>query len=145
MTMDSEMQIYTVNEYLINKVKFEMPKEALKAIMVDRELDDGIDLASCDKDKVRLAYADMLKWFVLGASKVNNTSDSDNGWTHSGGGYDMSDEDRSELKAEANAIYKELEPESMLKKKTTFRITSHGVKRANFSPWGHPLPHIIGG
>lgn len=143
--MDSEMQIYTVNEYLINKVKFEMPKEALKAIMVDRELDDGIDLASCDKDKVRLAYADMLKWFVLGASKVNNTSDSDNGWTHSGGGYDMSDEDRSELKAEANAIYKELEPESMLKKKTTFRITSHGVKRANFSPWGHPLPHIIGG
>ena len=145
MIMDSEMQIYTVNEYLINKVKFEMPREALKAIMVDRELEDGIDLASCDKDKVRLAYADMLKWFVLGASKVNNTSDSDNGWTHSGGGYDMSDEDRSELKAEANAIYKELEPSSMLKKKSTFRITSHGVKRANFSPWGHPLPHIIGG
>ena len=127
--MDSEMGIYTVNDYLINKVKFEMPREALKAIMVARELEDGIDLASCDKDKVRLAYADMLKWFVLGASKVNNTSDSDNGWTHSGGGYDMSDEDRSELKAEANAIYK----------------VSHGVKRANFNPWGQPLPHIIGG
>lgn len=141
--MDSEMEIYTVNDYLINKVKFEMPMKALKAIMVDRELEDGIDLAACDKDKVRLAYADMLKWFVLGPSKANNTSDSDNGWTHSGGGYDMSDNDRSEMKAEANAIYEELEPESMLKKKSTFKIVSHGVKRANYTPYGHPLPHIV--
>lgn len=143
MIMDEEMKVYTVNDYLINKVKFEMPMKSLQAIMVDRGLEDGIDLAACDKDKVRLAYADMLKWFVLGPSKVNNTSDSDNGWTHSGGGYDMSNEDRAELKAEANAIYQELEPDSMLKKKSTFRITSHGVKRANYSPWGCPLPHII--
>lgn len=134
------MKVYTVNEYLINKVKFEIPMSALKAIMADRELEDGIDLSACDKDKVRLAYADMLKWFVLGPSKVNNTSDSDNGWTHSGGGYDMSDEDRGELKAEANAIYEELEPKSVLKKKATFKIVSHGVKRANYSPWGVPLP-----
>ena len=141
--MDEEMKVYTVNDYLINKVKFKMPMEALLAIMVDRELEDGIDLAACDKDKVRLAYADMLKWFVLGPSKVNNTSDSDNGWTHSGGGYDMSDEDRAELKAEANAIYQELEPDSMLKKKSTFRIVSHGVKKANYSPWGSLLPHIV--
>lgn len=141
--MDDEMKVYTVNDYLINKVKFEMPMKALKAIMVDRDLEDGIDLSACDKDKVRLAYADMLKWFVLGPSKINNTSDSDNGWTHSGGGYNMSNEDRSELKAEANAIYQELEPESMLKKKSTFRIASHGVKMANFSIDGSPLPHII--
>ena len=66
MTMDSEMNIYTVNDYLINKVKFEMPIKALLGIMHDRELENGIDLEACDKDKVRLAYADMLKWFVLG-------------------------------------------------------------------------------
>ena len=143
MTMDSEMNIYTVNDYLINKVKFEMPMKALLGIMHDRELENGIDLEACDKDKVRLAYADMLKWFVLGPSKVNNTSDSDNGWTHSGGGYDMSDNDRSEMKAEANAIYAELEPDSMIKKKSTFRVTSNGVNRANYSTWGEPLPHII--
>ena len=141
--MDSEMEIYTVNDYLINKVKFEMPMKALRTIMVDRELEDGIDFSACDRDKVRLAYADMLKWFALGPSKVNNTSDSDNGWTHSGGGYEISDEDRSEMKAEANAIYEELEPESMLKKKSTFKIVSHGVKRANRTPWGAPLPHIV--
>ena len=54
------MNIYTVNDYLINKVKFEMPMKALLGIMHDRELENGIDLEACDKDKVRLAYADML-------------------------------------------------------------------------------------
>lgn len=140
--MDEAMNIYTVNEYLINKVKFEMPMKALKAIMVDRELEDGIDLSACDRDSVRLAYADMLKWFVLGASKVNSTSDADNGWSHSGGGYQISDEDREELKAEANAIYKELEPGSMFRKKSSFRIVSHGVKRANRGECNEPLPHF---
>ena len=141
--MDTEMRVYTVNDYLINKVKYEMPMKALLGIMHDRELEDGIDIDACDKDKVRLAYADMLKWMVLGPSKVNNTSDTDNGWTHPGGGYDMSDEDKSAMKAEANAIYAELEPESMLKKKSSFKIDSHGVKRANRTAWGCPLPHII--
>ena len=75
--MDSEMNIYTVNDYIINKVKFDMTMKALLGIMHDRELENGIDLEACDKDKVRLAYADMLKWFVLGPSKVNNTPDSD--------------------------------------------------------------------
>lgn len=72
MTMDSEMNIYTVNDYLINKVKFEMPIKALLGIMHDRELENGIDLEACDKDKVRLAYADMLKWFVLGPRQLEH-------------------------------------------------------------------------
>ena len=55
----------------------------------------------------------------------------------------MSDEDRSEMKSDANAIYAELEPESMLKKKSTFRVVSNGIKRANYSPFGEPLPHTI--
>ena len=42
--MDSEMNIYTVNDYLINKVKFEMPMKALLGIMHDRELEIGIYL-----------------------------------------------------------------------------------------------------
>ena len=58
--MDSEMGIYTVNDYLINKVKFEMPMKALLGIMHDRELEDGIDLDACDKDKVKLAYLGFL-------------------------------------------------------------------------------------
>ncbi len=141
--MEEEAKILVVGDYLTNKVKFEVPEEAVKVILVDRELDYDTPYADCDRDTVRLAYADMLKWLVLGPSKFNNTSDSDNGWTHSGGGYELSDDDISELKAEANAIYAELEPASELKRKSTFRIVSHGIKRANRTLYGGPLPHVI--
>ena len=141
--MEKETNAYTVLDYLANKVNFEVYRETVIGILADRGVDPSDMYVDSDKDTMRLAYADLLKWFLLGPSKVNNPSDSDNGWTHSGGGYDMSDDDRAEMKAEANAIYKELEPGSMLKKKSSFRIISHGVKRASYSPWGSPLPHLI--
>lgn len=141
--MEEEAKILVVGDYLINKVKFEVPEEAVNVILVDRSLEYNTPFMDCEKDTVRLAYADMLKWIVLGPSKFNNTSDSDNGWTHSGGGYELSDDDISELKAEANAIYAELEPTSELKRKSAFRISSHGIKRANRTLWGQPLPHVI--
>lgn len=141
--MEKEMETFTAKDYLINKVKFEMPSKALFGIMLDRGIEPNSLVGDNDADMLRLAYADMLKWFVLGPSKVNNTSDSDNGWTHSGGGYELSDDDRDEMKAEANAIYAELEPSSALKRKATFRVVSHGVKRANYSLYGQPLTHII--
>ena len=141
--MEKETNAYTVLDYLANKVNFEVYRETVIGILADRGVDPSDMYVDSDKDTMRLAYADLLKWFLLGPSKVNNTSDSDNGWTHSGGGYDMSDDDRAEMKAEANAIYKELEPGSMLKKKSSFRIISHGVKRASYSPWGSSLPHLI--
>ena len=141
--MEKETNAYTVLDYLANKVNFEVYRETVIGILADRGVDPSDMYVDSDKDTMRLAYADLLKWFLLGPSKVNNTSDSDNGWTHSGGGYDMSDDDRAEMKAEANAIYKELEPGSMLKKKSSFRIISHGVKRASYSPWGSPLPLLI--
>ena len=134
---------FTVIDYLINKVRFGMPRKALVAILADRCLSEDERFSMCDRDTIRLAYADMLKWFVLGPSKVNNTSDSDNGWAHTEGGYELSSSDRSEMKAEANAIYKELEPESVMKRKTTFRINSHGVKHANYTLWNKPLAHVI--
>lgn len=141
--MEEEAKVLTIGDYIINKVKFEVPEDSVKVILVDRGLEYDTPYMDCEKDSLRLAYADMLKWIILGPSKFNNTSDTDNGWTHSGGGYELSDDDISALKAEANAIYSELEPESELKKKSTFRISSHGIKRANYTMWGQPIPHII--
>lgn len=141
--MAEEVKTLSIGDYLVNKVKFEVPEDSVKVILVDRGLDYDTAHADCDKNTVRLAYADLLKWIVLGPSKFNNTSDTDNGWTHSGGGYELSDEDISELKAEANAIYAELEPESALKRKSAFRMTSHGIKKANRTLCGEPMPHVI--
>ena len=134
---------FTVMDYLSGKVKFGVTRKSLQAHLADRGLTPDVLYSDCDKDVLRLCYADVLKWFCIGASKVNNTSDTDNGWSHSGGGYELSSDDISALKAEANAIYEELEPESALKKKSSFRMVSHGVKRASYDLGGFPLPHVI--
>ena len=135
---------YTVEDYILAKVKFEVPVDALYPIFIDRGFEKSTLIIDCDMDKVRLAYADLLKWMVLGPSKVNNTSDTDNGWTHSSGGYQLTQDDIKELKSEANAIYKKLEPESVFGKKATFRINSGGIMRANIDVSGNSLPHING-
>ena len=141
--MEKECETYTVADYLSGKVKFGVNDEVLRPILFDRGLDLAITYGDDDNNAQSLAYADMLKWFVLGASKVNNTSDSDNGWSHSGGGYELSDTDRRELKEEANAIYQELEPSSVFKSQSSFKIVSHGIKRATYTPYGMPLGHVI--
>lgn len=140
--MENEF-VLTAYDYLIDKVKFDVPKKTMLSIMVVRGIDLEALYEEVDKDTLRLAYADTLKWFIIGPSKKNNVSDSDNGWSHSEGGYQISDEDRKEMKAEANAIYKELEPESVMKRKSTFRMVSHGIKRANVTSYGMKLPHTI--
>ena len=141
--MDKGNKIHTLEDALFSKVRFSIPEDTVRTILIERALDGNMAYVDANPADVRLAYADILKWLVLGPSKMNNTSDSDNGWSHTEGGFEMSERDRSELKAEANAIYAELEPGSMLKKKSSFRITSHGVKRADYSVFGCPLPHII--
>lgn len=141
--MDKGNKIHTLEDALFSKVRFSIPEDTVRTILIERALDGNMAYVDANPTDVRLAYADILKWFVLGPSKMNNTSDSDNGWSHTEGGFEMSERDRTELKAEANAIYAELEPSSMLKKKSSFRIASHGVKRADFSAFGCPLPHII--
>lgn len=141
--MTEESSTYTVLDYLAAKVKFNMPRVALNAILYDRGMEPGCAYADRDEDATRLCYADMLKWFVLGPSKKNNTSDTDNGWTHSGGGYELDDTDRKLLIKEANAIYDELEPDSAIKNKSTFRMMSFGIQHANYDAAGNPLPHVI--
>lgn len=138
-----EEEVRTTYTHLINKVRFSVPRQAMLGILAERGLYPEEPYEDCDKDMRRLAYADTLKWFILGPSKVNNTSDSDNGWSHSEGGYDISKDDLKNMTAEANAIYAELEPSSVLKRRSTFRVYSHGIKRATLDMDGIPQPHII--
>lgn len=134
--------VLSVEDYLYGKVKFNIPAGAMASILADRKLMGETAYADSDTTSVRLAYADLLKWFLLGHSKQNNVSDTDNGWSHSGGGYELDSEDKKLLKAEANAIYDELEPSSAIKGKPTFKMSSFGVQRANLDVAGNPLPHI---
>ncbi len=140
-----EVNTYTVTDYLGYMVNFDIPKKTLTGIMLTRNVDAESLVEDCDKDALRLCYADMIRWFLTGPSKRNNTSDTDNGWTHSGGGYELSTDDRKALAAAANAIYAELEPDTYVGKKVTFSVNSFGVMRAKVTPdkYGfRPLPHI---
>lgn len=134
---------YTVEDYLRDKVRFEVPKYTIKPILFDRGIEEGVAVTDCDKDTLRLCYADLLKWIILGASKVNNTSDTDNGWTHTGGGFEISSEDRKLIIKEANAIYSELEPSSSIKSESKFKMMSFGIQQAHTDTAGNSLPHII--
>lgn len=140
---DKVETVYTVMDYLPAKVKFDIPKAAMLAILADRGVEPTMPYVDAEKSSLRLAYADIIKWFVVGHSKQNNTSDTDNGWTHSGGGYELDDTDRRILIKEANAIYDELEPASAIKNKTAFKIMSFGIRQADYDATGNPIPHII--
>jgi hypothetical protein len=140
--INSEVK-YTIQDYILEKVKFEVPEGALRPILMDRGIEVDTEAQNVDENVKKLVYADLLKWMVLGPSKVNNTSDTDNGWSHSSGGYQLTSDDVKELKAEANAIYKKLEPDSVFGKRSRFVINSGGIKRANRDLLGCNLPHII--
>lgn len=131
---------YTAVEHLMNKVRYGVPKKAVLAIAAERGLDASAAFMDTDKDTLRLCYADLLKWVLTGPSKVNNSVDTDNGWSHTEGGYELGDEDRKLLRDEANAIYGELEPESAIVSQSVFRMTTLGVCRARKDLRGNWLP-----
>lgn len=142
--MSEASSTYTAFEYISASVKFSVPKAALVAKFKKRGIEPDAAYDSVkDTNALRLVYADMLRWFLIGQSKQNNTSDSDNGWAHSGGGYELDDDDKKLLAAEANAIYSELEPESVIKNKVVFKMNSFGIQHANYDTGGNPLPHVI--
>jgi hypothetical protein len=147
-------RVYTVGDWLFDCVNFAVPDSAVNYVCATRGVEpqtvygeyvDAVCKAAenpAASDKVadiRLLKADLIKWIVLGAGKVNNTSDSDNGWSHSEGGYTMSDADKKLLLDEANAIYEELEPESVFAKKR-IRMRSAGIMPAYRDLDGDPLP-----
>lgn len=134
--------VYLAVDHLLSQMRFRMPRKAVCAIMVNRGVGVEAPYVDCEKRDLRLCYADMLKWLLIGPSKVNNVLDSDNGWSHTEAGYELSSADRADLRAEANAIYKELEPTSVLRGRTGFKIHSMGICRANRDVYGDPLPHI---
>lgn len=142
-------KVYTVEDWLFGCVNFAVPKSAVDSVLACRCVeprtpygDYGSQDFNADQPDLRLLKADLLKWIVLGPGKVSTTTDSDNGWSHSGGGYALSKEDKRLLMNEANAIYEELEPESVFGKRRT-KVHSMGIMPAMRDLDGEPLPRIV--
>lgn len=138
---DDNTSVYTVGDWLFGCVNFEVPQSAVDHILKNRGVDGGAPYADAkDGDlDLRLLKADLFRWVVLGPGKVNNTSDSDNGWSHSSGGYTLSEYDKRLLRDEANAIYEELETENVFGK-TRIKMRSAGIMPAARDFCDEPLP-----
>ena len=76
--MDKDNTIFMLEDALFSKVRFSIPEDTVRTILMERALDGNMTYADANPADFRLAYADILKWIVLGPSKINNTSDSDN-------------------------------------------------------------------
>lgn len=134
----------TIKDYIIGSIRFKVDEGAVDAILVRRGVDGAQEYQpqSVEGVSVELLRADLMKWVVLGPSRESNTSDSDNGWSHSEGGYTLDAKDKKLLIAEANAIYKaEDEMENMFGR-SQFRIISNGVMPALRTLDGRPIPRI---
>ena len=137
-------QVYTVEDWLFGCVNFAVPKSAVDYVLNGREIDGCTpysERGSLPID-VRLLKADILKWVILGAGKVNSTSDQDNGWSHTDGGYTLSKVDKSMLRDEANGIYAELEPESVFGKKK-IKVHSMGIMPAKRNTDGTIITDVL--
>lgn len=132
-------RVRTVGEYLFGCVNFAVPDDAVIGIAKERKFDVDDNADDIDRDSKRLMKADLYKWIIMGPGRITDTKDQDNGWAHAGGGYTLSEFDKKLMMDEANAIYAELEPESVFGKKK-IRMRSAGIMPAYRDTDGTPLP-----
>lgn len=136
--------INTAQDWLLSCVNFEIPSSASQAILLGRGLDGCEDCSVLDKRTRDLLKADLYVWICMGASKVDSVSDSDNGWSHKGGGYTLSDADKRRMLDWANDIYDEYD-EPLVGKKNAIVMVSNGIRRAHTTIGDDPLPRIYKG
>ena len=136
--------VRTAEDYIFGCVNFEIPSEAALSILAGRNHDADEPISGIDTNERELLKADLYMWIVMGPSKVNSTSDSDNGWSHSGGGYSFSEEDKERMLNYAYAIYDKYDEENPFDDRVHIDISSHGIMHCDYDISGNPLPHTVG-
>ncbi len=132
----------TIQDYVFGCVNFQVPEEGAAYVIEGRDLKGEDLLSTIDKKMKDLLKADLYVWIVMGPSKVDSESDSDNGWKHSGGGYNFTDDDKDRMLAYAKATYEKYGEEFDLGDSVSVHVSSFGIMPCDFNEAGIPLPHI---
>jgi len=135
--------IYTVGEYLSDCVNFAVPDGAVTAICAERDIEPTTHYGYVDQRDRDLLKADLFVWICVGPTKVNSTSDSDNGWSHSEGGYQLTDEDKDRMLAYAKTIYDKYGEEFDYDDSVEVTVSSFGIQPCDYNEAGIPLPHEV--
>jgi hypothetical protein len=152
----------TVRDYVFGCVNFQISDETAECICDERGIDpdktfdelfpkpteDATDVVSEEenlepKRTKELLKADLYVWICMGPTKVNSTSDSDNGWSHSEGGYQLTDEDKDRMLAYAKTIYDKYGEEFDYDDSVEVTVISFGIQPCDYNEAGIPLPHEV--
>lgn len=158
-----EKKVRTVRDYVFGCVNFQISDETAEHICDERGIDpdktfdelfpkpeaDAPDAVADDENVIEpkrtkeLLKADLYVWICMGPTKVNSTSDSDNGWSHSEGGYQLTDEDKDRMLAYAKSIYEKYDEEFDYDDSIEVNVSSFGIQPCDYNEAGIPLPHEV--
>lgn len=143
MPSGAENNVRTAEDYVFSCVNFAVPKEGVDYVLGERKINAEKPYEELEKKDKELLKADLYVWICMGPSKVNSTSDSDNGWSHSEGGYTLSDDDKDRMLKYAKAIYEKYDEEFDYDDSVSVAIESFGITPCDYDETGIPLPHIV--
>ena len=143
MPSGSENNVRTAEDYVFGCVNFAIPQEGVDCVLGERKIEASKPYEELEKKDKELLKADIYVWICMGPSKINSTSDSDNGWSHSEGGYTLSDDDKDRMLKYAKAIYEKYDEEFDYDDSVSVAIESFGITPCDYDEAGIPLPHIV--
>ena len=143
MPSGSENNVRTAEDYVFSCVNFAIPQEGVDYVLGERKIKAEKPYDELEKKDKELLKADIYVWICMGPSKINSTSDSDNGWSHSEGGYTLSDDDKDRMLKYAKAIYDKYDEEFDYDDSVSVAIESFGITPCDYDEAGIPLPHIV--
>lgn len=101
----SYIEDMTIEDFLRGAVDYEINDNALKRILVKRQIASESSVSSLSERELDLATADVYMWCASTPSMKNATEDSDGGWKHKEGGWQTSAYDKRQLREMANSLY----------------------------------------
>ena len=123
---------YKLADWLADRVNFPVSAGLVRSILAESDVAEDMAYADVNEQVRDLCKADMYSRIALTSpNRLGATSDSDNGWEHSDGGYTLTKDDKDGLLAAANEIYEKYD-EPTKGKKLTIRITQHGIARRSW-------------
>lgn len=123
----------TIEEYLIGSVNFEVTDDAISVILVDRNVQPNTDVSLLIERDKELCKADLYMWVASSPNRKGVVSDSDNSWSHSDGGFTLTDADKRTYVSLANLLYDKWDEAK--RARSRFKLVSHGIRHIQINKY----------
>ena len=98
------MAAYTIEQWLVGMVDFNVPEATIKAILFNNKVTEGTSASDVDERERDLCLADLLVWLSSSSTATSGEYISDGGWQHQKANKVVVD--RAGLIARARDLYK---------------------------------------